>query len=237
MSGRKKNKKPTLNEEPRPDNIIQTELNVEIPVGINISDSDIESEEPEVLAVSEESKPEISEVKSESEKKPVSKKSGPIKDWYNHRSKEKERKLREQYADLDIDDGDMTVEEHKMNRRELSEKLEKDVEFKAKWMEAEKKRREEKDKQELLDTIAELNKSRAKCDQLESPGTNGASGLNLPEDDGEINTELDSQSQCSGKLSESQSSRGSSNHQGNPTQGVYIHNVQQLVINFNFGKN
>jgi hypothetical protein len=78
----------------------------------------------------------------------------PVKDFYAHRkNKPVEEQLRKKYEHLG-DDSDMkSLDAHKLNKREFSEKLENDEEFRATYL----KEQDEVRQKKLTDLIASLN--------------------------------------------------------------------------------
>lgn len=80
-------------------------------------------------------------------------------DWYNHRrnksQKERDAALLKKYADVGIEPEDTSLLDHKLNRRELADKLETDPVFRKKWMAAEERRRAAKKEEETLNEVLE----------------------------------------------------------------------------------
>lgn len=134
---------------------------------------------------------------------------------------ENDKKLLERYQDLDVDDAEENreMESLREDRRKLSEKLEQDSVFRAKYIENEKKRRESHDG--AMDIINRLQR-KDRDSQLED--------LEVGESD--LEEEL-------GELQDIPEHKPISNTTKKGKQyktikpGVYVKNVQHLTININ----
>lgn len=192
----------------RQDNIDLQDLQVDVG-DVEISDEPVADKNNE--AVEEE---EVEEVQQEEAPAPPK---NPVKDFYNHRQRNKvkreEEELRKKYADLEVDD-DPALDSYKLNRRALCEKLESDPEFKKKYIAAEEKRRARKKEEEELEAALRAVKNKEHQKQLEE-------GEPIPddiEDDGEVEDLDDSPSTDARKA----------------RNCVYIERVENLTINFRF---
>lgn len=187
----------------REDNIVQPAAGSLDELNVDVGDIDIEEE-------SSEKEDEVEDEPSEEEEEetpPSPKKKTPVKDFYNHRRRSKftkeEEELRAKYADLEVDD-DPALDQYKVNRRALADRLEKDPVFREKYIQAEKARRQHKKEKEELEEVLRSLQNKKEQKELEE-----GEELPLPEDDGSVTPSAGRN--C-----------------------VYIQKVKNLTINFKF---
>lgn len=81
----------------------------------------------------------------------------------------REQRLRDEFKDLDVDDDKEAEEMHEMmkDRRALSERLEKDPEFREKYIESENERREREEAERIIREIQDDARELEELDELE----------------------------------------------------------------------
>lgn len=133
----------------------------------------------------------------------------------------KEKKLLQKYEDLEVDDPDEieAMVDLMNDRRSLSEKLENDPEFRAKYIAKEKARREKIEQADDADEI--INRIKGGYNDSDS---DDMSEFTENIDDSDILRELEDLDDIAGSHDRTQVIK----------PGVYIQHVDKLIINMNF---